>query len=170
MEGEYDLFGEDANVVCEYDIQVFEGAAVFSRLKYPGIDCEISRLHIFNYPEIEYSYDLFGKFTFTDAIDIALILPQATADFDGLRCSVTEASSLDLQEYRRNFGRRAAILHLFRVEDAGQSNLDVGAIYSAWGFGLVPTTSAYADQAEFPESVSFVARSGTQDMASNPVH
>ncbi|PSJ52215.1 hypothetical protein C7I85_28945 [Mesorhizobium soli] len=112
---------------------------------------------------------MFVALSVLDAIDIALVLPQATADFDGLRCSVAEASSLDLQEYMRNFGRRAAILHLFRVEDAGQSNLDVGAIYSAWGFDLVPTTSAYAHQAEFPESVSFVVRSGTQDIASDPV-
>jgi hypothetical protein len=159
MEREFDLFGEDAKVVCEYDVPVFEGAAVFSALRYPHTDCNISRIRIFDCHEEDYSYSLFGSFTLTDAMDFALILPRATADFDGLKCSVAEVSSLDLQEYRRNFGRRAAILHLFRVEDPGQSNLDVGAIYSAWGFGLVPTISSYADQAEFPEPASSVARS-----------
>ncbi|MGI6852071.1 hypothetical protein [Mesorhizobium sp. 1B3] len=155
MEKEWDIFGENAKIVTDADIPVFEGCAYFSVLSYQDMGIRTSRLRIFSL-ENDWSYCLFGGFSVADAIDCTLKLPPACEELDGLRCSVAQATA-DLGKLGRTYGRDTAGRHLFRVEDSGNSGLERGTVFDAWGFGLEPSTFPRANRVYFPNEAVWAA-------------
>lgn len=163
MELEWDIFGEDAQLILDADIPVAQGQAYFSSLKYPDSMYRVSRLRIFDL-DTEFAYSVFGYFDLTDAIDLAMKLPPARAELDGLRLSCAQMSVVDLGELGRNYGRCRVENHLFRVEHAGLTNIPVGTLFEHWGLGIRPCDPAQATGVEFDKHAALRARdaSGAQ--------
>ncbi|MGW6779359.1 hypothetical protein ACWF50_15145 [Brucella pseudogrignonensis] len=165
MELEWDIFGEDAQVILDADIPVNEGQAYFSSLKYRDCIYRVSRLRIFDL-NTEFAYSVFGYFDLTDAIDLAMKLPPARTELDGLRLSCTETNIVDLGELGRNYVRQRVGNHVYRVEHAGQTNIPVGTLFEHWGLGIISCSLDQAIIAEFDEHAALRARDASAEPGS----
>ena len=157
MELEWDIFGEDAQIILDAEIPVAQGQTYFSSLKYRDSMYRVSRLRIFDL-DTELAYSVFGYFDLTDAIDLAMKLPPARAELDGLRLSCTQTSTVELGELGRHYGRNHVGNHLFRVEHAGLTNIPVGTLFEHWGLGVRPCDPGQTTRAEFDEHAALRAR------------
>ena len=157
MKLEWDIFGEDAQVILDADIPVAQGQAYFSSLKYRDSMYRVSRLRIFDL-DTEFAYSVFGYFDLTDAMDLAMKLPPARIELDGLRLSCTQTSIVDLGELGRNYGRSHVGNHLFRVEHTGLTNIPVGTLFEHWGLGTRPCDRDQETGVEFDEHAALRAR------------
>ncbi len=157
MELEWDIFGEDAQIILDAEIPVVQGEAYFSSLKYRDSMYRVSRLRILDL-DTEFAYSVFGYFELTDAINLAMKLPPARAELDGLRLSCTETSTVELGELGRHYGRYCVGNHLYRVEHSGQTDIPVGTLFEHLGLGIRPCDPAQATRAEFDEHAALRAR------------
>ncbi|MCK4205439.1 hypothetical protein J3U99_11740, partial [Brucella pituitosa] len=108
--------------------------------------------------DAELAYSVFGYFDLTDAIDLAMKLPPARAELDGLRLSCTESSMVDLGELGRHYGRYRVGNHLYRVEHSGQTDIPVGTLFEHWGLGIKPCDPDKETAIEFDEHAALRAR------------
>lgn len=166
MELEWDIFGEDAQIIFDAEIPVAQGEAYFSSLKYWDSMYCVSRLRIFDL-DAELAYSVFGYFDLTDAIDLAMKLPPARIELDGLRLSCTQTSTVDLGELGRNYGRNHVGNHLFRVEHAGLTNIPVGTLFEHWGLGIRPCDPNQETGVEFDEHAALRARDASAEPESH---
>lgn len=162
MELEWDIFGEDAQIILDADIPVAQGQAYFSSLKYRDSIYRVSRLRIFDL-DTEFAYSVFGYFDLTDAIDLAMKLPPARTELDGLRLSCAQMSVVDLGELGRNYGRYRVENHLFRVEHSGLTNIPVGTLFEHWGVGVWPCDLDQITRVEFEEYAALRARDASAE-------
>ncbi|SBW14206.1 hypothetical protein BR10RB9215_C11032 [Brucella sp. 10RB9215] len=162
MELEWDIYEEEAQVILDADIPVAQGQAYFSSLKYRDSMYRVSGLRIFDL-DTEFAYSVFGYFDLTDAIDLAMKLPPARVELDGLRLSCAQMSVVDLGELGRNYGRYRVENHLFRVEHAGLTNIPIGTLFEHWGFGIRPCDPDQTTRVEFDEYAAWRARDASAE-------